>query len=121
MRSRLPATPALLGTDADAQDIVSLNLQRAVQLCVDIVVALIASKNLAQPSTMAEAFERLHEQGWIYAEVLAALRSAVGFRNVAVHGYRKLDWAIVHRVASDHLDDFRKFVEQLVSAGMVNL
>ena len=36
VRARTPASVAALASDVDAQDIVSLNLQRAVQLCVEI-------------------------------------------------------------------------------------
>lgn len=37
------------------------------------------------------------------------LRRAVGFRNIAVHNYRAVDWGIVHSIATMHLDDFTEF------------
>lgn len=49
--------------DIDAQDIIALNLTRAVQLCVDIAAHWIAASRLAAPQTMGEAFTRLAEAG----------------------------------------------------------
>lgn len=37
------------------------------------------------------------------------MRAAVGFRNIAVHSYREIDWHIVHEIWWQHLDDFRQF------------
>lgn len=36
-------------------------------------------------------------------------RGAVGFRNVAVHNYDRVDWAIVFAISTRYLDDFREF------------
>lgn len=36
--------------------------------------------------------------------IYGAMRSAVGFRNISVHEYRKLNWMIVHRIALDHAE-----------------
>lgn len=33
----------------------------------------------------------------------------VGFRNIAVHDYRRLDLAIVRAIVRTHLDDFAAF------------
>ena len=37
------------------------------------------------------------------------LKKAVGFRNIAVHNYERINSEIVHAVCSRHLDDFRTF------------
>ena len=52
--ARCPADAALLITDFDLQDIVSLNLSRAVQLCVDIGAHLIAGMAIAPPDSMGK-------------------------------------------------------------------
>jgi hypothetical protein len=38
VRERCPESAAILSRDYDAQDILALNLTRAVQLCVDIAI-----------------------------------------------------------------------------------
>ncbi len=42
------------------------------------------------------------------------MKKMVGFRNVAVHDYRKLDLEIVRRIVTEHLDDFLRFTEALL-------
>ncbi len=48
---RLPSAEDL-ATDADVQDIVSLNLMRAVQLCVDIALHVLGDTGQRPPATM---------------------------------------------------------------------
>lgn len=60
LHERCPDTPELLSEDLDAQDIVSLNLTRAIQLCVDIAAHWLADQdNLGAPQTMGETFSLL--------------------------------------------------------------
>lgn len=101
--------------DPDRQDIISLNLSRAVQLCVDIGLHLLAEKGEPAPRTMGEAFDQLAEAGIISNAVRQSMRSAVGFRNVAVHSYRAIDWEIVHGITRERLDDFRAFAASVAA------
>lgn len=55
------------------------------------------------PVRMAEAFTALSEEGVIDDELAGRMRSAAGFRNVAVHAYDRLDWNIVHAVSHEGL------------------
>lgn len=43
------------------------------------------------------------------ANLATNLRKAVGFRNIAVHNYEKIDWCIVHSIAKKRIEDFREF------------
>jgi len=36
--------------------------------------------------------------------------SAVGFRNLAIHSYEKINWDIVRSICEYHLDDFKRFL-----------
>jgi uncharacterized protein YutE (UPF0331/DUF86 family) len=74
-----------LENDWDTQDILSVNLTRAVQLCVDIAAHLLSETDRPAPETMAEAFEHLQEMGVLDAPLAKRLQGAVGFRNVAIH------------------------------------
>lgn len=121
VRDKLPATPEALAADVDLQDIVVVNLERAVQQSVDIAAYLIADKGLRAPTGMAESFALLSGQGWISEQTSASLRAAVGFRNIAVHEYDKLNWAIVHHIGSARLDDFRRFIGELQRSGLITL
>jgi len=62
---------------------------------------------------MGQAFRQLAEADRIPNALAERMIAAVGFRNVAVHSYRSINWDIVHTISHDHLDDFRTFAEHL--------
>ena len=109
VRTRCPDDASELASDPDLQDIVSLNLTRAVQTCVDIAAIVISDSDLPAPDTMGGAFDALAELGVIDDALAGQMKSAVGFRNIAVHSYRRIDWEIVHRLCQDNVEDFRRF------------
>jgi uncharacterized protein YutE (UPF0331/DUF86 family) len=86
-----------------------------VQQCVDIGAHLITSLDLPPPGTMGETFDRLAEGKVIDGALADRLKKAVGFRNIAVHNYERVNWDIVHAVCSRHLDDFRTFAREVAA------
>jgi uncharacterized protein YutE (UPF0331/DUF86 family) len=58
---------------------------------------------------MGQAFDRLFEAGVINEAICVRMKKAVGVRNLAVHSYEAIDWAIVHAIGSRHLVDFEDF------------
>jgi uncharacterized protein YutE (UPF0331/DUF86 family) len=112
---KCPADAEILARDFDAQDIVSLNFTRAVQLCVDIAVQLIASREIPAPDTMGQAFDLLADAGFIDPELASHLKKTVGFRNLVTHDYSAIDWRIVHSICRSHLDDFRDFAAVILN------
>lgn len=111
---KCPADAETLAADLDAQDIVSLNLTRAVQLSVDVAAHLIASREIPAPDTMGQAFDALADAGLIPPSLSRRLKQAVGFRNLAVHDYGAIDWHIVHGICRHCLDDFREFAAAIL-------
>lgn len=105
-----PSVDQLL-RDSDVQDIIALNLQRAIQLSVDIASHLIAETDEVPPSTMAENFEILHKLQIIDPMLAERLTKAVGFRNIAVHSYQSINWNVVYQICRHHLDEFRQFAK----------
>ena len=110
---RKPENPDDLKDDFDAQDIITLNLERAVQLCVDIGLHILADYAIEAPDTMSEVFIRMKEQSLIPAETAENLSKAVGFRNIAVHQYRNIDWAIVFSILKENKADFTVFSQHV--------
>lgn len=102
--------------DPDRQDILVLNLTRAVQLCVDIASHIISQSGQRVPTTMGETFQSLSAMGTLNAETAEQLRRAIGFRNIAVHNYDAIDWAIVLAISTKQLPIFRDFARQVSAA-----
>lgn len=110
-----PAQLAELEADPDLQDIIVLNLSRAVQVCVDIGTHIISTTAAVPPRSMGEVFDTPEHLGVISPKTGQAMRKAVGFRNVAVHNYDAISWAIVYAISQRHLDDFRRFAQEIAS------
>jgi uncharacterized protein YutE (UPF0331/DUF86 family) len=111
IQSKCPADAQTLASDLDLQDIVALNLSRAVQVCVDIGAHLISGMHVPPPDTMGQTFDLLAHAGVLPTALASRLKKAVGFRNIAVHSYEAINWHIVHSIAKKHLADFSEFAE----------
>jgi len=111
VQTKTPATAEALALDFDLQDIVSLNLSRAVQLCVDIGAHLVSGLPVTPPNTMGQTFELLAQQGVITTALATNMKKAVGFRNIAIHNYDAVNWYMVYSIAKDHLSDFFTFAK----------
>lgn len=114
IESKKPFTSEDLRKNFDLQDIISINLERAVQVSVDLASHLLAQNNGKTPTTMAESFIFLADSNLISSEVAQALVKSVGLRNLLVHEYSKIDWDIVAKVANDHLGTFRTFAKEIL-------
>jgi uncharacterized protein YutE (UPF0331/DUF86 family) len=111
IQEKFPARADELQTNLDLQDIIALNLSRAVQLSVDIGSHIISTMNMPAPETMGQTFEILAQQNILPAHVADQLKKSVGFRNIAVHNYEAINWQIVHSIVSEHLQDFTEFAK----------
>lgn len=115
IEDKVPKTSQELQSDYDLQDIVSLNLQRAVQVCVDIAAHLNAEMSTRVPESMVESFENLSRHGIISDETCGRMKKSVGFRNIAVHEYSTISWDIVFSVSTTNLNDFRRFSKEIIT------
>ncbi len=116
LREKRPLTPEALLANPDLQDILALNLERAVQLSVDLAAMRIADLSVPAPETMGAVFEALRERGVLSAGTADRMRKAVGFRNIAVHDYQRIDWQIVFNLVHRRLEDFEAFARELCAA-----
>ena len=111
-----PASLEILLEDYTRQDVIVLNLERAVQACVDIGLHFFSKRSEPVPDSMGEVFVQLGRIGIIDETTAVALKGAVGFRNVAVHAYTDIDYAVLFSICTRHLDDFRSFTRQILAA-----
>ena len=103
-----------LVSDQTRQDAIILNLQRACESSIDAAMHLVRVHRLGIPQETREAFDLLERARIIEPPLADRLRKMVGFRNVAIHDYQKLNLDIVRRIIVDHLDDFLAFAQLLL-------
>jgi uncharacterized protein YutE (UPF0331/DUF86 family) len=96
------------------QDAIILNLQRACETSIDAAMHLVRLHRLGVPQETREAFSLLETAGMLDHALADQLRKMVGFRNVAIHEYQKLDLEIVRRIVAESLDDFLAFTRILL-------
>ena len=99
--------------DYDLQDVICLNLERSVQLCVDIAAHIISDSDAKAPDTMSDSFTTLKKLNYITDDVEERMIKAVGFRNIAVHTYQDIDWEIVYSIVTKNLNDFVQFAKEV--------
>ena len=104
-----PTSVETLQNDFDAQDIISLNIQRAVQISVDIAAHILAEQLHEQTPTMAETFLALSRYELLDSQLASRLAKAVGFRNIAVHEYDTLDMNILYSIITKEIGCFYEF------------
>ena len=93
------------------QDAIAMNLQRLGELAIDIANYLIKKKKLGLPQDSADAFELLQRGGIISESLTKNMKGMVGFRNIVVHEYQKLDLDIMIDVIEHHLHEPLEFAD----------
>lgn len=104
-----------LETNFTRQDSIILNLLRACEAAIDIAMHLVRIKGLGLPQDSRDAFNLLLRARLIPHDLCPRLQAMVGFRNIAIHDYQKLNLDIVRAVLNEHLADFETYRDYLLS------
>ena len=100
--------------DIDIQDIFILNLQRAIQACLDLAAHVVASEGLGVPETMRGNFVLLKNKNLLSPEIASKMERMTGFRNIAILDYQALNPEILKSILSNNLKDIEEFYTQLL-------
>jgi uncharacterized protein YutE (UPF0331/DUF86 family) len=103
------------------QDAIILNPLRACEASIDLAMHLVRRRRLGLPQESREAFTLLEQSGVLAAELATRMRAMVGFRNIAMHNYQKLNLDIVRSILERNLGDFRRYARvavEEISQGM---
>ena len=110
-RSDLPA--AQLAADEDLCNAVLMDLQQAIQACIDLAAHACVDDRLGAPTTPAEALALLARHRMIDDALARRLTGAAGLRNLIVHQYGRIDLERIVEIIRNDLDDLRRFVAAL--------
>jgi uncharacterized protein YutE (UPF0331/DUF86 family) len=76
---------------------------------VPIEARIVAHSEERPPDTQGATFDALVRLGVLDPPPAARMKRATGFRNIAVHDYGAIDWAIVHAICRHDLDELKAF------------
>lgn len=107
--------PASFATDFTRQDAAVLNIQRACEAALDIGQHLIRKHKLGVPQSSRDVFSLLATANFIPADLAEQLKKMVGFRNIAVHEYQRLQLPITEHIIQHRLGDFQRYCQLLLS------
>ena len=118
IETKKPDEMNTLLNDYDIQDIISVNLERSIQICVDIAAIVISEKNLKTANTMAGCFMALETAKILPPDLSLKMQKSVGFRNVSVHEYKSIDWELVFDIITNHLVNFKQYIKAIVDISL---
>lgn len=96
--------------DYTKQDSIILNIQRACEASIDLAMHVISEKKLGVPQSSRDGFDVLNKNNLIDDKLTKNLKAMVGFRNIAVHDYKKIEVKIVQMIIERHLEDFKELI-----------
>lgn len=100
--------------DEDIQAIIDRRMQLAIENCIDIAAHLTAGLDLPRQEQASEAFLMLGVKGVISKEAARKLAKAVGFRNILVHEYIKIDYRLAYEDLDEKLKDLKTFGKEVL-------
>ena len=101
--------------DQTRQDAIVLNLMRACESTIDLAMHVASRQGLGIPQETRDVFNLLHDSGVIDAGLRDRLQRMVGFRNLAVHEYQKLQRPILESIVTERLGDFTEFTAAILN------
>mgnify|MGYP006175605225 CR=1 FL=1 len=107
--------PATFASDFTRQDAAILNIQRACEAALDMGQHLIRKHKLGIPQSSRDVFALLATADFLPTELAEKMKKMVGFRNIAVHEYQRLQLAVTEYVITQRLDDFNQYCQLLIS------
>ncbi|NTV43590.1 MAG: DUF86 domain-containing protein [Syntrophobacteraceae bacterium] len=97
-------------SDLDRQESILFNLQMAIQNCIDVAAHIVSEEDLGIAGSTNELFYLLEKEGIIDPDLTERMVRSVGFRNLIVHEYGRVDLEIVYGAATENVPDLEDFM-----------
>ena len=98
------------------QDAIGFQILRACEQCIDLANRIIRTRKFGLPKESRDSFRLLATNQIIPQNLAARLEGIIGFHNVLVHEYQRLDIKLMIDVLENRLDDLLLFVDCVMSA-----
>ena len=97
------------------QDAAILNMTRACEQCIDLGSHIIRTRKMGIPNESKDVFRLLATKKIISLPLADKLQKMIGFRNMVVHEYQRINIDIVIAVIETGLDDLIEFCDIILS------
>ncbi len=114
-REEYDKDPATFATDYTRQDAAILNIQRACEAALDMGQHLIRKHKLGVPQSSRDVFSILATAKILNLDLAEKMKKMVGFRNIAVHEYHRLQLSIAEYVILQRLCDFNEYSKHVIT------
>ena len=103
-------------TNQISQDVATLNLIRACEVCIDIGLRMIRLQKFGIPQSNKDVFAMLGKHQIIPDDLSIKLQKMAGFRNIAIHEYEDVTKEIINSIIENHLTDFQDFSKAILNS-----
>jgi uncharacterized protein YutE (UPF0331/DUF86 family) len=100
--------------DIDRQESILFNIQTAVQNCIDIAAHIISEESFGVPGSTTEMLYILEKNGYLDNDLTQKMVKAVGFRNLIVHEYGKIELEQVYEIAQNDINDLNEYLRAII-------
>ena len=101
--------------DIDRQESILFNIQMAVQNCIDIAAHIISEEGFGVPGSTTEMLFVLNENGYLDSDLTQKMVKAVGFRNLIVHEYARIDLERVYEIAQNDIRELNDYLKSIIT------
>lgn len=101
--------PERIPVDIREERFAAYTLQIAIQAAQDIASHIVSEDRLGEPETNRALFDLLCHNGWLDPALSAVIQRMIGFRNIVVHGYQRLNPTLLQDLVVNRLDDLLAF------------
>ena len=99
--------------DIDRQESILFNIQTAVQNCIDIAAHIISEESFGVPGSTTEMLYVLEKNGYLENDLTQKMVKAVGFRNLIVHEYGKIELEQAYEIAQNDINDLNEYLKAI--------
>ncbi len=100
--------------DIDRQESILFNIQTAVQNCIDIAAHIISEESFGVPGSTTEMLYILEKNGYLDNDLTQKMVKAVGFRNLIVNEYGKIELEQVYEIAQNDINDLNEYLKAII-------
>ena len=100
-------------SDFDRQESILFNIQMAMQNCIDMAAHIISDEGFGVAGSTNEMFYLLEENGYLDTDLTEKMVRAVGFRNLIVHEYVRVELEQVFEIAQTGVQDITDYLQSI--------